>query len=39
MRDRLDRLGKLGFLDVNAWRHWREVCNRLAHAYPDQAEL
>jgi hypothetical protein len=39
MRDRLDRLEKLGFLDVNAWLQWRDVRNRLAHEYPDQAEL
>lgn len=39
MRDRLDRLEKLGFLDVNAWLNWRDVRNRLAHEYPDQVEL
>ena len=39
MRDRLDRLEKLAFLDVNAWLQWRDVRNRLAHEYPDQAEL
>ena len=39
MRDRLDRLEKLGFLDVNAWLQWRDVRNRLAHEYPDQAAL
>ena len=39
MRDRLDRLEKLGFLDVNTWLHWRDVRNRLAHEYPDQVEL
>ena len=39
MRDRLDRLERLGFLDVDAWLQWRDVRNRLAHEYPDQAEL
>lgn len=36
MRDRLNRLEKLGFLDVNQWLAWREIRNRLAHEYPDQ---
>ncbi|MBI3155041.1 MAG: hypothetical protein HYZ20_06505 [Burkholderiales bacterium] len=35
MRDRLDRLEKLGYLDVDAWLQWREIRNRLAHEYPD----
>ena len=39
MRDRLDRLGKLGFLDVNAGRHWRDVRNRLAHEYPGSSRV
>lgn len=39
MRDRLDRLEKLDFLDVNTWLQWRDVRNRLAHEYPDQIEL
>jgi len=39
MRDRLDRLEKLGFLDVNAWLQWRNVRHRLAHEYPDQTDL
>ena len=39
MRDRLNRLEKLGFLDVNQWLAWREVRNRLAHEYPDQPEI
>ena len=39
MRDRLNRLEKLGFLDVDAWLRWREIRNRLAHEYPDQPEL
>ncbi len=39
MRDRLDRLERLGFLDVDAWLQWRDVRNRLAHEYPDQPEL
>ena len=37
MRDRLDRLERLGFLDVHAWLAWREVRNRLAHDYPGEA--
>ena len=39
MRDRLDRLERLGFLDVDTWLQWRDVRNRLAHEYPDQPEL
>ena len=39
MRDRLDRLEKLGYLDVEAWLRWREIRNRLAHEYPDAPEL
>ena len=39
MRDRLDRLEKLGYLDVDAWLRWRELRNRLAHEYPDAPEL
>ena len=39
MRDRLDRLEKLGFLNVEAWLQWRDVRNRLAHEYPDRPEL
>lgn len=39
MRDRLDRLEKLGFLDVEAWLQWRDVRNRLAHEYPDHPAL
>jgi hypothetical protein len=39
MRDRLDRLEKLGFLDVDLWLAWRDVRNRLAHEYPDAPEL
>ena len=38
MIDRLNRLEKLGFIDVGDWLRWREVRNRLAHEYPDQAE-
>jgi len=39
MRDRLNRLEKLGYLDVDNWLAWREVRNRLAHEYPDQPEV
>jgi hypothetical protein len=39
MRDRLDRLEKLGFVDVDAWLAWRALRNRLAHEYPDAPEL
>ncbi|WP_239291995.1 hypothetical protein [Candidatus Nitrotoga sp. 1052] len=39
MRDRLNRLEKLGYLDVDNWLAWREVRNRLAHEYPDQSEV
>lgn len=39
MRDRLNRLEKLGYLDVDDWLGWREVRNRLAHEYPDRPEL
>jgi hypothetical protein len=39
MRDRLNRLEKLGYLDVDNWLTWREVRNRLAHEYPDKPEL
>ena len=39
MRDRLERLEKLGYLTVDDWLRWRELCNRLAHEYPDQPEL
>jgi hypothetical protein len=39
VRDRLDRLEKLGYLDVDAWLRWREARNRLAHEYPDAPDL
>jgi len=38
MIDRLNRLEKLDFLDVDNWLCWRETRNRLAHEYPDQEE-
>ena len=39
MRDRLNRLEKLDYLDVGDWLRWRELRNRLAHEYPDQPAL
>lgn len=39
MRDRLDRLEKLGFLETESWLKWREIRNRLAHEYPDDDAL
>lgn len=39
MRDRLDRLEKLGYLDVETWLRLREIRNRLAHEYPDAPDL
>jgi hypothetical protein len=27
------------YLDVDNWLAWREVCNWLAHEYPDQPEV
>lgn len=39
MRDRLNRLEKLGYLDVDEWLSWRATRNRPAHEYPDAPEL
>lgn len=39
MRDRLNRLEKLGYLNVGNWLVWREIRNRLAHEYPDLPEV
>jgi len=39
MRDRLDRLEKLGYLNVDDWLRWRELRHRLAHEYPEAPEL
>lgn len=39
MRDRIDRLERLGYLDVGRWLGWRELRNRLAHEYPDAPQL
>ena len=39
MRDRLDRLERLGYLDAAQWLAGRSVRNRLAHEYPDAPEL
>lgn len=38
MIDRLNRLEKLGFIDVDDWLRWREIRNRLADEYPDHAD-
>lgn len=38
MIDRLNRLEKLGLLQVEAWLRWREIRNRLAHEYPEAAD-
>ena len=39
MRDRIDRLERLGFLDVQQWLAWRDLRNRLSHEYPDRPHL
>jgi hypothetical protein len=39
MIDRLNRLEKPGYLDVDAWLRWRETRNRLAHEDPDHPEI
>ena len=39
MRDRLDRLHKLNYLDTDSWITWRSVRNRLAHEYLEMADL
>jgi hypothetical protein len=39
MRDRLDRLEKPGFLDVETWLAWPDVSNRLAQEDPGAADL
>jgi hypothetical protein len=39
MIDRLNRLEKLGFIDVSDWLRWRETRNRLAHEYPDAPDV
>lgn len=38
MRDRIDRLEKLGYVDATDWFRWRELRNRLAHEYPEHPE-
>ena len=39
MRDRLNRLQKLNYLDAEDWITWRSVRNRLAHEFPEMADL
>lgn len=39
MRDKIDRLERLGFLDVQQWLTWRDLRNRLSHEYPDRPDL
>lgn len=39
MIDRLNRLEKLGYLEVDDWLSWRATRNRLAHEYPEQDAL
>ena len=34
MRDRLNRLEKLGYLNTLQWMKWREIRNHLSHEYP-----
>ncbi|QFY91045.1 hypothetical protein D5125_03690 [Magnetovirga frankeli] len=36
MIDRLNRLEKLGYIEVDSWLSWRETRNRLAQEYPEQ---
>ena len=38
MIDRLNRLEKLGYLEVDPWLRWRETRNRLAHEYPEHPD-
>jgi hypothetical protein len=39
MIDRLNRLERLGYLNVDAWLRWRQIRNQLAHEYPERPEL
>lgn len=39
MRDKIDRLERLGFLDAQQWLVWRDLRNRLSHEYPDRPDL
>jgi hypothetical protein len=39
MIDRLNRLEKLGYLEVDDWLRWRGTRNWLAHEYPEQDAL
>ncbi len=38
MRDRLDRLEKIGFIDAERWMAWRKTRNQLSHEYPGAPE-
>lgn len=39
MRDRLDRLERLGYVEAVQWLGWRAARDRLSHGYPDAPEL
>lgn len=38
MRDRLNRLEKLGYLNADTWLRWRDIRNHLSHEYPESAD-
>ncbi|MFZ4652350.1 MAG: hypothetical protein ACOYLV_16690 [Rubrivivax sp.] len=39
MRDKIDRLERLAFVDAQQWLAWRDLRNRLSHEYPDRPDL